>query len=94
MTELIATNNRLNMLNGVDFQLEEDVTLVDTTISGYSTIGSSVACINSTVENSIVYDNSVLENCHIKDSIIGKNCVVKNFNGKINLGNFSVVDYV
>lgn len=94
MGELIATNRRLNMLNGVDYLVGENCNLVSTEISGFSTIGDSVECTNSTIENCIIYDNSCLENCNITDSIIGKNCVVKNFSGKINLGDFSVIDYV
>lgn len=87
--ELLATNKRMLEIEGGDYYIESNATIINSEILGGSSIGENVKLENSIIENSIIYNNTTIENSHIKDSIIGENCIVRNLKGRIFISDYS-----
>lgn len=91
--EFLKTNKKIIELesNNKNF-LGKNVSIKNSKIKKYVSIGDNCVIRNSVVENSLIYENTRIEDSKIYDSMIGNNCIVKGINGVLNLGDFSTVE--
>jgi glucose-1-phosphate thymidylyltransferase len=70
----------------------ENVTLVNSVVGPYASVGADTKITNSRLENSIVQHETNISNASIKDSMIGSKV---NYNGlarDLSLGDYSTID--
>lgn len=69
----------------------ENVTIENSTIGPYASIGNGCSIKNSTVKNSLMQKNVELQNCTIENSTIGNFVELKDVSQPVHLGNHSKV---
>ena len=67
----------------------KNISVVDSIIGPYATIGDGCEITKSKIKNSIIHTNCRIIESEIKDSIVGDNCVLIKQKGKYNIGDFS-----
>lgn len=73
-------------------RVEPGVVLDDVTLGPNVSIGKGSTVKNAVLRDVIVGENSTLENVKLHDSLLGDEVEVRNFTGRINLGDHSVVE--
>jgi glucose-1-phosphate thymidylyltransferase len=69
----------------------DNVVLKNATIGPYVSLESGVRVMNSKIENSIINANTTISASQLDESMVGSNCHIHDYQGNINLGDYSTI---
>ncbi|KMQ71261.1 sugar phosphate nucleotidyltransferase [Chryseobacterium koreense] len=72
----------------------EKVTISNSKIGPYVSIGNNTAIINSNIDNSLIQENTVIDHGNLSNSMIGSSAKYFGVAREISLGDFSVLDFL
>jgi glucose-1-phosphate thymidylyltransferase len=72
-------------------RVEEEVTLVGSTVGPNVTLENGAQVVDSSVRNCIVGPGAIIENSTLHDSLIGGHSQIRGFQGKLSLADHSLV---
>lgn len=73
--------------------IPDSAELKNSVIGPNASIGECVRITNSIVQDSIINSNAVIENAILSKSIIGQNAIVRSNYRKLNVGDFSIIEF-
>jgi glucose-1-phosphate thymidylyltransferase len=85
-------SEKINLINAKIIppcSIHHDVTIIDSTIGPYVSIGEGSKILKSSISNSIIQTNTSISNAELKKSMVGNNCVYNGNGQEINIGDFS-----
>ena len=72
----------------------ENVTITNSKIGPYVSVGNGTSVVNSNIENSLIQEKTVINHGNLSNSMIGNNAQYFGVSREISLGDYSVLDFL
>ena len=72
--------------------LADDVTLHDSTVGPNVTVGPGTVLEDCVLSDCVIGGGTRLVRCRLRDSLVGSSCELRGVDGRVNVGDFTVID--